>query len=155
MIRDVVRLILAAVSALQAERPRFDRGQGSDLPPDGDLARVPASTTRRTELRTALMLFDDETLLKTEALYFYGRDRDLTFRQNLDHLRRLGEPKDWIVTTLLEKLPACAMCFTQAEADLRQEGLSIETVRCRAERGVPAPATPARRHYKAGLSRVG
>jgi hypothetical protein len=89
---------------------------------------MPPENVRRTELRTRLLSFDDESLLQAEALYYYGRDRDLPFRQKLDYLRRLDEPKEQIVSTLLEKLPACARCFAQAEADLRQEGLSIETV---------------------------
>jgi hypothetical protein len=128
MTRDVVHAILTALPEIQAERARLNREHGSDRTGDIDLTRLPPENVRNTELRTHLLSFDDESLLGAEALMYYGRDRDVTFREKLAYLRRLDEPKDWIVGTLLEKLPACARYFAQAMADLPREGLSLEAV---------------------------
>jgi hypothetical protein len=128
MTHAVVHAILTAIPAIQAERARLHSERGVTRPPDHRLTQMPPENVRRTELRTRLLSFDDESLLKAEALYYYGRDRDGTFREKLDDLRRRGEPKEWIVSTLLEKLPAWEMCFAHAQADLRKEGLSLETV---------------------------
>ena len=132
MTHDVVQTILTALPEVQADRARLNR-ERRDRPPDLVPATMPSENVRRNELRRALMSFDAESLLKAEALYYYGRDGgdmtfDMTFVETLEYLRGLDEPKDWIVSTLLEKLPACALCFAQAEADLRKKGLSIETV---------------------------
>jgi hypothetical protein len=129
MIADLIRLLLASVSVLQAESAaRSARGQDLDWPDDDDLTGVLAHSACEDDLRTTLMPFDRETLLKVETLYYYGRDRDLTFREKLEYLRRSDEPKEWIVSNLLGKWPAWEMCFAHAQARLRKEGLSLETV---------------------------
>ena len=126
--KDIVHAILTAIPHIQAERARLNHERGVARPPDNRLTQMPSENVRESELRTRLMLFDDESLLKAEALYYYGRDGDLTFRKKLDDLRRRGEPKEWIVSTLLEKLPAWEMCFEHAQDRLQKAGLSLETV---------------------------
>jgi hypothetical protein len=100
----VIQAILAAIPQIRVERARRDR------------------------LRQELLAFDEESLLRAEAVMYDGRDRDVSFQEKLAYLRRLAEPKDWIIGTLLEKLPACARYFAQAQADLQKEGLSLDGV---------------------------
>jgi hypothetical protein len=101
--RDVVNLILAAIPEIRAERARRDR------------------------LRQELLSFD-ESLLRAEAVLYFGRDRDVSFGDKLAYLRGLEEAREVIVSTLLEKVPACARYFAQAMANLQNEGLALEAV---------------------------
>jgi hypothetical protein len=126
--RDVVNLILAAIPEIRAERTRLDRRHGIDQTDNIDLTELPVEDTRSTRLRAELMSFDEESLLRAEAAMYYGRDCDVAFHEKLACLRRLGEPKELIVGTLLEKLPACARYFAQAMTDLQNEGLALEAV---------------------------
>jgi hypothetical protein len=128
MTRYILHALLTARPQIQAEHARLTHERGVARPSDNRLAQMLPENVRRTQLRTRLMSFDDETLLKAEALYYYGRDGDSSFRKKLAFLRRLGESKEQIVSTLLEKWPAWEMCFANAEDRLRKAGLSLEAV---------------------------
>jgi hypothetical protein len=119
--QDVVNLILAAIPEIRAERARR-REHGTDR------TEMPVENVRSTELRNQLLSFDDESLLRAEAVLYFGRDRDVSFGDKLAYLRSFKEAKEVIVSTLLEKVPVCARYFAQAMADLPREGLSLEAV---------------------------
>jgi hypothetical protein len=102
--QEIINAILAAIPEIRAERVHRDR------------------------VRQQLLSFDDESLLRAEAALYYGRDRDVSFSEKLAYLRSLKEAKEVIVSTLLEKVPACARYFAQAMTDLQNEGLALEAV---------------------------
>lgn len=136
MTKDVVQAVLAAIPDIQAEEDRLNREYGID-PTKGIDLFTDRSAWERTfeenphiqELEQRLLGFDEESLLKTEALMYYGRDREpCRFREKLDSLRSHLDSKAEIVRTIMEKIPACGLYFEEAQRKLQREGLSIDAI---------------------------
>jgi hypothetical protein len=131
---DVVNTLLAAIPEVRAEQARVSEKRGRDpalgvtVSPDGFIAGAFPENARRRELEAKLMEFDEESLLKAEALFYFGRDRDGPFAQKLAFLRKLDEPKVRVVRTLLDKLYVCGQYFALAQAELQKQGLSLDAI---------------------------
>jgi len=93
------------------------------------IKRVFDENEREAELDKRLMTYDYETLLKAEALLYYGRDRESTkYTEKLAYCRNLKDSKAEIVRTIIEKLAAFHHYITYALRKLQQEGLTIESI---------------------------
>lgn len=135
MITDVIRAIQDAIPKIRSEEFRLDRKHGIDRTKGFDLfaeksiERAFEDNVHEKELEETLMACDQESLLKVEALMYYGRDNDgSTFTQKLEYLREHYDSKAMIVRTMLEKLPALTRYLQKGEAKLRESGMSVDTI---------------------------
>lgn len=136
MLKDVVRAVLAAIPEIQAERDCLDRAAGiipteeTDLFTDrSTVERTFEENTHEEELEQRLLAFGEESLLKAEALMYYGRDCEpCTFHGKLDYLRSRRVSKTEIVRTIMEKIPACGGYFENAQRKLQEENISLEDI---------------------------
>ena len=131
---ESVSEILRAIPAIQAAEVQLDEKHGID-PAVGLRLFDPKSTIRMLEsnqaaetLKRYLSTVDYETLLKLEALMFFGRDRDATFAEKLESCRRRKEARSDIVRTLLEKVPACGRYLSDAAERLLEEGVDVHSL---------------------------
>ena len=84
---------------------------------------------RESELEKRLMTYDYETLLKAEALLYYGRDHESTkYADKLAYFRGLEDSKEEIVRTIMEKLASFHNYITYALRKLQREGLTMENI---------------------------
>jgi hypothetical protein len=126
--------ILRAIPAIEAAEVRLDEKHGID-PTIGlrlfdakTMIRMLESNQEAEKLKTYLGTIDYETLLKLEALMYFGRDRDATFVEKLEHFRRRKEARSDIVRTVLEKVPACGRYFSDAVERLLEEGVDVNSL---------------------------
>ncbi len=131
---ESVSEILRAIPAIQAAEVQLDEKHGID-PAIGLRLFDPKSTIRMLEsnhetetLRRYLSTVDYETLLRLEALMFFGRDRDSTFAEKVEACRRRKEARSDIVRTLLEKVPACGRYFSDGVERLLEEGADVKSL---------------------------
>lgn len=131
---ESVTEILKAIPAIGAAEVRLDEKHGID-PRSGLRLFDPQTMIRMLEinqeaerLKTYLRTVDYETLLKLEALMYFGRDRDATFAEKLEYFRRRKEARSDIVRTVLEKLPACGRYFSDAVDRLLEEGVDLNSL---------------------------
>jgi hypothetical protein len=128
MTKDVMQMVLATIPDISAEEDRLDHEYGIDPTQAIDLfndrpalERAFEENSHDEELQQRLLGFDEESLLKAEALMYYGRDRDdCTYREKLDYFRGRRDSKAEIVRTIIEKIPACRGYFEEAERKLRK-----------------------------------
>lgn len=131
---DSVSEILKAIPAIQAAEVRLDEKHGIDpaiglrLFDPKSAIRMLESNHAAEELKRHLSTIDYDTLLKLEALMFFGRDRDATFPEKVESCRRRKEARSDIVRTLLEKVPACGRYFSDAVERLREEGADVHSL---------------------------
>ena len=131
---ESVSEILKAIPAIEAAEVRLDEKHGID--PTNGLRLFDAKTMIRMlevnqeaeTLKTYLGSIDYETLLKLEALMYFGRDRDATFAEKLEYFRRRKEARSDIVRTVLEKVPACGRYFSDAVERLLEEGADVNSL---------------------------
>jgi hypothetical protein len=131
---ESVSEILRAIPAIEAAEVRLDEKHGID--PTIGLRLFDAKTMIRMleinqeaeKLTTYLRSIDYETLLKLEALMYFGRDRDATFAEKLEYFRRRKEARSDIVRTVLEKVPACGRYFSDAVERLLEEGADVNSL---------------------------
>lgn len=125
---DGVRAILKAIPAIVAEDVRLDekhgiaRAVGLRLFDEQSTIRMLEINREADKLREYLGSTDYETLLKLEALMYFGRDRDATFAEKLDACRRRREARSDIIRAILEKVPACGRYFVDGVERLLEEG---------------------------------
>ena len=131
---ECVGAILRAIPAIEAAAVRLDEKHGID-PTIGLRLFDPKSTIRMLEinqeaekLKAYLWTVDYETLLKLEALMYFGRDRDASFAEKLENFRRRKEARSDIVRTVLEKVPACGRYFSDAVERLLEEGADVNSL---------------------------
>ena len=131
---DGVGEILKAIPAIEAEGVRLDAKHGIDqgvglrLFDEQSTIRMLESNREADKLRAYLGSMDYETLLKLEALMYFGRDRDATFAEKLDFFRRRREARSDIVRTILEKVPACGRYFADGVERLLEEGADVNAL---------------------------
>jgi len=131
---DGVREILKAIPAIQAEDARLDEKHGIDLAAglrlfdEQSTIRMLEINREADKLREYLGTMDYETLLKLEALMYFGRDRDATFAEKLDAFRRRREARSDIIRTILEKVPACGRYFVDGVERLQEEGTEVSSL---------------------------
>ena len=131
---DGVREILKAIPAIQAEDARLDEKHGIDLAAglrlfdEQSTIRMLEINREADKLREYLGTMDYETLLKLEALMYFGRDRDATFAGKLDAFRRRREARSDIIRTILEKVPACGRYFVDGVERLQEEGTEVNSL---------------------------
>jgi len=131
---DGVREILKAIPAIQAEDARLDEKHGIDLAAglrlfdEQSTIRMLEINREADKLREYLGTMDYETLLKLEALMYFGRDRDATFAEKLDSFRRRREARSDIIRTILEKVPACGRYFVDGVERLQEEGTEVNSL---------------------------
>lgn len=131
---ESVSEILKAIPAIEAGEVRLDEKHGID--PTIGLRLFDAKTMIRMleinqeaeKLKAYLGSIDYETLLKLEALMYFGRDRDATFAEKLEYFRRRKEARSDIVRTVLEKVPACGRYFSDAVERLLEEGADVNSL---------------------------
>ena len=131
---ECVGAILRAIPAIEAAAVRLDEKHGI-VPTIGLRLFDPKSTIRMLEinqeaekLKAYLWTVDYETLLKLEALMYFGRDRDASFAEKLEYFRRRKEARSDIVRTVLEKVPACGRYFSDAVERLLEEGAVVNSL---------------------------
>jgi hypothetical protein len=131
---ESVSEILRAIPAIGAAAVRLDEKHGID-PTIGLRLFDPQSTIRLLDvnqeaekLKTFLATIDYETLLKLEALMYFGRDRDATFAEKVELCRRRKEARSDIVRTVLEKVPACGRYFSDAVERLLEDGVDVRAL---------------------------
>jgi len=131
---ESVSEILRAIPAIEAAEVRLDEKHGID-PTIGlrlfdakTMIRMLESNQEAEKLKTYLGTIDYETLLKLEALMYFGRDRDATFVEKLEHFRRRKEARSDIVRAVLEKVPACGRYFSDAVERLLEEGADVNSL---------------------------
>ncbi len=131
---DGVREILKAIPAIEAENVRLDGKHGIDqaaglrLFDEQSTIRMLETNREADKLRAYLGSTDYETLLKLEALMYFGRDRDATFAEKLDSFRRRREARSDIIRTILEKVPACGRYFVDGVERLLEEGTDVNSL---------------------------
>jgi hypothetical protein len=131
---DGVREILAAIPAVGAESVRLDEKHG--IAPETGLRLGEVQTMMRLldinreeeKLRAYLGTIEYETLLKLVALMYFGRDRDASFSEKLEGVRRRKAARVDLVRTILDKMPSCGRYFTDAAERLREEGVDIDAL---------------------------
>ncbi len=131
---DGVREVLAAIPVIAAEDVRLDEKHGIELATGLRLGDV-QSTMRLLELnreverlKAYLGNTDYETLLKLVALMYLGRDRDASFPEKLDLVRRRKEARPDLIRAILEKVPSCGRYFSDAVERLREEGVDVRAL---------------------------
>ncbi len=129
-----VKGILRAIPAIAAEEVRLDEKHGIERTTGLQLFDA-ASTIRLLEinqeaekLKAYLGTIEYETLLKIQALMYFGRDRDATFPEKLDALRGRKAARMDIIRTILEKVPVCGRYFTEAVERLWEEGVELDSL---------------------------
>lgn len=128
---DGVKEILKAIPAIGAEEVRLDEKHGIDptmglqLFDEQSTIRLLETNREAEKLRAYLGTMDYETLLKLEALMYFGRDRDAPFAEKLDAFRRRKEARADIVRTILEKVPTCGRYFADGVERLLEEGVEV------------------------------
>ena len=128
---DAVGEVLRAIPAIGAADVRLDEKHG--IHPALGLRLFDAGTAMRMlevnqeteKLKAYLGSVEYETLLKLEALMYYGRDRDATFAEKLEHCRRRKEARSDIIRAIVEKVPACGRYFCDAVERLLEEGADV------------------------------
>ena len=80
------------------------------------------------KLKAFLATMAYETILKLEALMYFGRDRDATFTEKLDYFRRRKDARSDIVGAILEKVPACGRYFSDGVDRLLEEGVDLDSL---------------------------
>ncbi len=131
---ESVSEILRAIPAIEAAAVRLNEKHGID-PAIGLRLFDPQSTIRMLDvnqeaerLKRYLSIVDYETLLKLEALMYFGRDCDSPFAETVERCRRRREARSDIVRAVLEKVPACARYFSDAVERLVEEGVDVNAL---------------------------
>ena len=131
---ECVGAILGAIPGIETAAVRLNEKHGID-PTTGLRLFDPQSTIRMLDinqeaekLKAYLSTVDYETLLRLEALMYFGRDRDASFAEKLEYFRRRKEARSDIVRTVLEKVPACGRYFSDAVERLREEGADVHSL---------------------------
>jgi len=131
---DGVKEILRSIPAIEAEDVRLDEKHGIEpvmglrLFDQKSAIRLLETNQESEKLKAFLATMDYETVLKLEALMYFGRDRDATFAEKLEHLRRRKDARSDIVGAILEKVPACGRYFSDAVERLLEEGADLNAL---------------------------
>lgn len=83
------------------------------------------------KIEAYLKELDYDTLLKLEALMYFGRDRGRTlkrFQETLRYLATLGEQKDEIIETIIEKRGAYPVYFQGGLEVFRRKGVDPDSI---------------------------
>jgi len=135
MDQSVINSILTACPEIEAEDKRLDQAAGIDrsvgvnLFDEKFIKRSFTPNRFEQELESELLTCDQEELLKTEALYYYGRDQDDgLIADKIQYFRRRNESVEEIVRTLLEKLHAFESQIEKAKKKLAREGLTVQDI---------------------------
>jgi hypothetical protein len=135
MIKEILKDIFEAIPKIEQEDKLLDNKHGIDrklgLDPfeEKNIRRIFDENIYEKELEKRLMTYDYDALLKTEALIYYGRDIGSTkYKGKLHYFSKMAEPKEEIVRTILEKVPACKRYIVAAIQKLQHEGLRIEDI---------------------------
>lgn len=135
MLKDVLRDILAALPAIEAEDMRLEEKHGIDttmafnLFDTAVIARAFDENRPEKDLEKILVAHDHESLLLAEALLYYGRDnQQCAFQEKLDYLRGLNDSKTELVRTIMEKRSAFRRYVGSALEKLETEGLTVEDI---------------------------
>ena len=126
--------ILEAIPAMAAESVRLDEKHG--IGPETGLRLDDIQTAMRLleinreeeKLKAYLGTIEYETLLKLVALLYFGRDRDASFSEKLDGVRRRKVARSDMVRNILEKVPSCGRYLTDAVERLREEGVDVHAL---------------------------
>jgi hypothetical protein len=126
-----VEKILGAIPAMGVENVRLDEKHGID--PETGLRLGDVRTAMRLleinreeeKLKAYLGTIEYETLLKLAALISFGRDRDASFSEKVDALRRRKVARSDMLRTILETVPSCGRYLTDAVERLREEGVDV------------------------------
>ena len=131
---DGVKEILRTIPAIEAENVRLDEKHGIEpvlglcLFDQKSAIRMLEINQEAEKLKAFLATMDYETVLKLEALMYFGRDRDATFAEKLDYFRRRKDARSDMVGAILEKVPACGRYFSDAVERLLEEGVDLDSL---------------------------
>jgi hypothetical protein len=136
MLMDVLRDVLEAMPRIEAEDARLDEVHGiTPIPPDGqfremqwDSPRLLEHNVHTEELERKLMTHDTQSLLKMEALLYYGRGDYDSFDDAVRYFRGMDGGTFEPIRTILEKLTVLREYVDRARRRLEAEGRSIETL---------------------------
>ena len=80
------------------------------------------------KLKKYLKALNYETLLKIEAVLYFGREKEEDINEVILELAKLNEPKNDIIDTILEKLYACERYFPRAIAKAKKFGIDLNNL---------------------------
>ena len=132
LIKHINRLIqLSALADAEERRLEEKRGLDTSLgfdpfdPEATEWAFEPGHEKKK--LQNYLNQLDDDTLLKLEALMYFGRDED-DFQEILRDLSDRNESKREIVKTIVEKRSAYPVYFQKALNALKEKSVDIDSI---------------------------
>jgi len=79
------------------------------------------------KLESYMNALDYNTLLKIEALMYYGRDGGKV-DDKIRYLSKLKELKEIIINTILEKCPSYRAYFNEAIKKLKRSGIELDSL---------------------------
>ena len=129
-----IEKILKAIPLIFKDNEKLNKKYGIDTssfinPFDKKvIKRFYEKNAEEEKLKKYLEALNYETLLKIEAVLYFGREKENDINEIILELAELNEPKNDIIDTIIEKIYACERYFPRAIAKAKKLGIDLNNL---------------------------